>query len=108
MYLPKAEWTITGVVTEKRVMKSQKNADWQQPIVKVQTMGDTFELQCDDTLFGKIAEGEFLRIHGDFERRPGRERGTVLNFVAREVTQPTVTGDNTSKPADTSKTKGVA
>ena len=85
MQLPSASWTIVGLIVERRVLTSQKNAEWSQPMVKIQTMGDTYEVSCSKELYGQIGDGELLELAGKFERRPGREGGSHLNFVAESV-----------------------
>lgn len=85
MHLPKASWTITGLITDRRILTSQKNAEWSQPMVKVQTLGDTYEVSCTKEIYAQMAEGELLELRGEFERRPGREGGSHLNFVCKSV-----------------------
>lgn len=84
MQLPKAEWTITGLIVERRILKSSKS-EWQQPVVKIQTMGDTYEVQCDPKQYDRIGDGEFLQLGGRFERRAGKEGGSHLNFICERI-----------------------
>lgn len=83
--LPKASWQIVGLIVDRRILTSQKNADWSQPLVKIQTMGDVFEVSCTKEIYAQIGEGELLELNGTFERRPGREGGAHLNFVCESV-----------------------
>lgn len=88
MQLPKASWSIIGLIVERRILTSKNNASWSQPLVKVQTMGDTFEVTCTPELYALTAEGELLELTGKFDRRPGKEGVPHLNFVAESVVSP--------------------
>ena len=92
MHLPKAEWSITGLIVERRVLTSKNNPDWSQPIVKVQTMGDTFDVSCAKELYDRIGDGELLQLRGRFDRRPGKEGGSHLNFICEDVTAVSTAG----------------
>lgn len=81
----KAEWTIIGVVVERRVKTSEKSKEWRQPTIKVQTLGDTFDLDLDDKLYEKTGEGECLTFTGRFDRRPGKQGGIYTNFIVTGV-----------------------
>lgn len=81
----RAEWTICGIVIERRVKTSDKAKDWSQPTVRVQTLGDTFDLDCPKDVYDRTGEGELLTFTGRFERRPGKNGGTFTNFIASSV-----------------------
>lgn len=85
MQLPKAQWTISGLIVERRILRSSKNPEWSQPTVKIQTMGDHYEVQCDPNQYERIGQGELLELRGRFERRPGKEGGSHLNFICEHV-----------------------
>ena len=81
MLLPKAEWSITGLIIEHGVKRSKNNPDWSQPFVKLQTMGDTYDVSLEPDLHGRCGQGQMVRMKGRFERRSGKEGGTYTNFV---------------------------
>lgn len=74
-------WSIAGVVVEARELTSQKNATWRGYVVKVQTLGQTFELQTDVDQHKKLAAGMNMAFAGRFEDQGGRQRFVVESMV---------------------------
>lgn len=80
-----ANWTIAGIVKEKRQLTSQKNKDWRGYIIKIATLGDSFELQADLEQFNQIGEGEHIEITGEFEEQNGKQRFIIKNYKPVKV-----------------------
>jgi len=69
-----ANWNICGIVTEKRELTSKKNADWRGYIVKVATLGDSYEIQITLEQFRAIGDGEHIECTGKFEEQNNKQR----------------------------------
>lgn len=75
-----AEWKISGIVTERRELTSQKNASWRGYAVKVASLGATFDLQVTPEQFDDIAQGEMLVFTGTFQEQGGFQKFIVGAF----------------------------
>lgn len=75
-------WSISGVVVERRELKSEKNATWRGYVVKVATLGMTAEVTVTPELFAKIGDGAPISLTGRFEDNKG-----YLRLVATELVQ---------------------
>lgn len=82
-----AEWIISGIVTERRELTSQKNASWRGYAVKVASLGATFDLQVTPEQFATIAQGEMLKFRGTFQEQGGFQKFIVGAF--EPLTMPT-------------------
>ena len=80
-----ASWTVVGVVTERRELKSEKNATWRGYVCKVSTQGLTAELNLTPELFGRIGDGQYMKFTGRFEDQKGFLK---LFCLAAEVLDP--------------------
>lgn len=75
-----ARWQMMGIVGELRELKSPKNKDWRGYVVKLQTLGSTFEVQAEEDQYKKIKEGEAYALQGIFEDQGGRLRLILKEF----------------------------
>lgn len=80
-------WAISGVVVERRELKSEKNATWRGYVVKVATLGMTAEVTVTPELFSQIADGSAVSFKGRFEDNKG-----YLRLVATDLVTPTSKG----------------
>jgi hypothetical protein len=69
-----ASWNVIGIVTELRELKSEKNKAWRGYIVRVASLGATFELQASAEQFSELAVGMVTSLHGRFDEQGGRQR----------------------------------
>lgn len=76
-----ASWLIVGVVTERRVLTSEKSKTWRGYVVKVASLGATFELQATPEQHGSIQEGQVLRLTGRFEDQHGRVKLVISQYA---------------------------
>ena len=77
-----ATWKIAGLVSERRELTSPKNATWRGYIVKVASLGRTFELTVSDRDFGTLGEGQVVTATGHFDEIGGR-----LKLIADKIQQ---------------------
>ena len=82
-----ATWRIVGVVAERRELKSEKASakDWRGYVVKVMTLGATFEITVTHDQFDKVGDGEPVEMVGRFEQRPTDKGGIMTKFIATGV-----------------------
>lgn len=66
-----ASWQMPGVVTERREIKSAKNAAWVGYVLKIATMGATFDVTVTPELYNSVAPGEQVEATGHFEDQKG-------------------------------------
>lgn len=92
-----AEWSIGGIVTERRELTSKKNETWRGYVVKVASLGATYELQCTAEQFAVIGVGQPLHFKGRFEDQGGFQRLVVTDFD--QLVMPTVTTATSGKGA---------
>ncbi len=78
-----ATWNVIGIVTELRELKSSKNATWRGYLVRVASLGATFELQADADQFATMAVGQYASFTGRFDEQAGRQR-----LVIDRITEP--------------------
>lgn len=76
-----ASWSMMGVVTERRELTSEKNKSWRGYVVKVATLGATFEVQVTPEQYGQIAYGQSLELSGRLEEQQGRMRLVLVKFA---------------------------
>ena len=76
-----ASWIISGIVTECRELTSAKNKDWRGFIVKLASLGATFEVQCSPQQFRQFSPGMEVECHGLFEEQQGRTK-FILSALA--------------------------
>jgi hypothetical protein len=65
----KSAWSVSGILVEKRELKSQKNATWRGYLWKIQTAGHMAELQVSEQQFALkgFDEGAGVVTQGRFE-----------------------------------------
>jgi len=78
-----ASWIIQGVVQELRELKSQKNAEWRGYVVKVASLGQTFEVHVTATQFTELQLNDMLECRGHFEAQ-GRDNKFVLDKYSKQ------------------------
>ena len=101
-----ANWSIAGIVTEARILTSDKNKAWRGYIIKVATLGQTFELSCDEGQFNGLSAGQHVCFEGHWEEQKGKT-GTYLKLIVDRVVEVD-TGEETAKSAAASKKAGAA
>jgi len=69
-----AKWEIGGVVQERRELKSEKNREWRGYVMKIATLGQTFEIQVNEEVYKRLAIGNAAIFTGSFEEFGGRLR----------------------------------
>jgi hypothetical protein len=80
-------WNIVGQVAELRELTSQKSKDWRGYVVKMATMGSTFEALCSPDVWKGLQIGQLCKFAGHLED----QRGTLRLMLDR------VTPANVSK-----------
>ena len=75
-----ANWNVCGIVTEKRELTSKKNADWRGYIVKVATLGESYEIQTTPEQYKAIGDGEHIECTGKFEEQNNKQRFVLDNW----------------------------
>ncbi|MEQ8209732.1 MAG: hypothetical protein RH917_07855 [Lacipirellulaceae bacterium] len=81
-----AGWRIHGVVSETRELKSPKNPDWRGYLAKVQTLGSTHEITCEDQAQWSTLQqlkGQAALLGGEFETVKG-----ALKLILKTVEKP--------------------
>jgi hypothetical protein len=73
----KAQWSMQGIVNSKRELTSPKNAQWRGYVLKVATLGDSFEVNATAEQFASMNEGEIVKLAGHFETVAGRLKLTA-------------------------------
>ena len=75
------QWIIEGSVLETRRLTSQKNSSWHMNIIKVGTIGKTFELQTeDDNIASQLYAGALIVADGEFSFNNGNTVFSIKNF----------------------------
>lgn len=78
-------WTMHGICTETRELKSKSSGEVWNHVVKLTAMGGVFELSTKDAqVFAGIAEGVEYRATGTFEFYNGKAQ-----FIIREIEEVT-------------------
>lgn len=67
-----AAWKVTGQVAERRMLTSQKNAEWRGYVVKIATTGLTLEINVAEREYSMLADGMVVVATGRFEDQAGR------------------------------------
>jgi hypothetical protein len=77
---------VEGVVSEKRELTSQKNQTWRGYILKVATIGATFELNATHEQFSSLNEGAERLFQGKIEDQRGQLRLTIQKIAELKKT----------------------
>lgn len=77
-------WSISGVVSELRELKSAKNETWRGYVVKIATLGMTAEVNVTPEQYKTLAVGGEVRASGRFE-----DKGGYLRLIAAVIGEPT-------------------
>lgn len=78
-----AQFVLSGVISERRELKSSKNphSDWRGYVLKIQTLGSTFEVDVTKELFETSSQfQELLVFTGVLVMQ-----GTTLKLVCSEI-----------------------
>jgi hypothetical protein len=75
-----ASWKISGIVSERRELTSDKNKSWRGYVVKVASLGTTFEVQVDKRQYEELTPGQLLQLDGHFEDQGGRQKLVVDRY----------------------------
>ena len=96
-----AKWSIAGVITDARTLTSQKNKDWRGYILKVATLGQTFELGVEAEQYQAVAAGELHEFRGHWEEQRG-DKGVFLKLIVDDIRE-VGSDEATDKPATAGK-----
>lgn len=80
-----ATWRIVGIVSERRVLKSEKSKDWRGHLLKVMTLGATFEVNVSEEQHAAVGDGQMIEAVGRFEQRATDKGGIVTKFIATTI-----------------------
>lgn len=75
-----ANWIISGIVTERRELTSEKNKSWRGYVCKLASLGATFEIQLTPEQYNQLADGQMTEMRGRFDEQQGRQRFVCDNF----------------------------
>jgi len=75
-----ANWNVCGIVTEKRELTSKKNTDWRGYIVKLATLGESYEVQCTLEQYQAIGDGEHIEAKGKFQEQNNKQRFVLDSY----------------------------
>lgn len=81
-----AVWKIGGIVNELRELTSTKNAAWRGYVVKLQSLGHTFELGVTAEQYASLIVGELVEAIGRFEEQAGRLKLVADRIDKRKAT----------------------
>lgn len=76
-----SEWSIEGVIQEKRPLTSAKSPDWRGWLVKVATLGNAFEIMVAKDQFDGVHEGEIRKFSGELEYSSNK-----LRLICKRIT----------------------
>jgi hypothetical protein len=86
--LEKPTWSMVGVLSEKRELKTKKDEVWAYSL-KLMALGGMYSVTTKDkALFDRAAEGEVVQMTGTFEQYNGQVQ-LVLFSVETESSQLT-------------------
>ena len=78
--LAKPSWTMIGVLSEKRELKTKKDEVWAYSL-KLMALGGMYSVTTKDlTLYSRAGEGEILTLTGTFEQYNGQVQ-LVLTMI---------------------------
>ncbi len=96
------------IVTEKRELKSEKNADWRGYIVKGAVLGQQVEFQCEAREYAAFIVGDEYRITAKLEEQKSA-KGTFTRFVVANFCRADeLVNDDYAKPGTPSSKKDAA
>ncbi|MEL6310968.1 MAG: hypothetical protein AAFQ17_01160 [Pseudomonadota bacterium] len=79
-----SQWSIGGIVTERRELTSKKNESWRGYVVSVAGLGQTFEINVTKEQFDELADGQHVHLTGEFENQRGAS-GSFLRLVLKHI-----------------------
>ena len=83
-----AGWKVAGMVAERRPLTSAKNPAWRGWVLKVASLGHTFELTVTERDYESVMEGQIVSVSGHFDEVQGRletDRGQGAAGATGEV-----------------------
>lgn len=84
-----AAWKIGGLINDKRELTSPKNAAWRGYVLRLQSLGHTFELGVTAEQYATAAIGELVEAIGRFEEQAGRLK-LVADRIEKRKSPPSV------------------
>lgn len=80
-----ASWRIVGVVVERRELTSEKNATWRGHVVKLATIGATYEVEVSAEQFKTVGDGAAYDVSGRFDSRAMKTGGSRVVLVVQSI-----------------------
>ncbi len=80
-----ASWRIVGVVVERRELTSPKNVDWRGHVVKLATIGATFEVEVNAEQYATVGDGGAYDMSGRFDSRAMKTGGSRVVLLVQSI-----------------------
>lgn len=75
-----SQWSIEGVIQERRPLTSAKSPDWRGWLIKVATLGNAFEIMVGKDQYDMVHEGEVRKFAGELEYS-----GNKLRLICKTI-----------------------
>lgn len=83
----RAGWQIVGLVNGRRELTSPKNPSWRGYVIKVATIGNTFDVNVTQDIYAMLLDQVPYEFAGRFEDRSGHL--TLISERIKPLDQPT-------------------